>query len=392
MTSDLPARGHSLDRRLFDLAIALVLAAAVLVQVGLTSVEGPLLVNVLGALALTLPLIWRRRAPLAVALGYAAVTLLTAALGAGLHGGQIPLVAVILAGVVSFYSLGAYRGDRTALAGSVVGVLILWAAVVVGGNADPPSFGFSAALVVAAPCLAGRAQRLRDQREDALRELTVQMAREQEQRERLAVSDERARIARELHDVVAHSMSVMVVQAQGARRVLASEPDRARGALRSIEETGRTALAEVRRSLGVLRRDGAEPALEPQPSIEHLDVIVDQARRTGLTVDVTVEGERRPLAPGVDVSAYRIVQEALTNTIKHASATRARIAIRYGEHDLDMEVSDDGVGPSANGSGDEGGHGLVGMRERAALHGGELNAGAGPEGGFAVSARIPAEP
>jgi signal transduction histidine kinase len=262
-----------------------------------------------------------------------------------------------------------------------LGVAGLWAIVFVSGQTDFGSFTFSGGLALI-PWLIGRNIRGR-----ALRLAAAE--REQEQRTRLALSDERARIAREFHDVVAHSVGVMVVQAEGARRVLDRDPDRAREALDSIEDTGRKALADMRRSLGVLRADDdADPALEPQPGLDDLGRLLERAREGGLTVDVEVEGERRPLPQGVDLSAYRIVQEALTNTIKHAGPVRTRVTVRYGERELELEVSDDGPGPSANGGSDSG-HGLAGMRERIASHGGELRTGPGPEGGFLVRASLP---
>jgi len=278
--------------------------------------------------------------------------------------------------------------DRVAALGAVAGLAGLWASVLISGELDVPSVVLPAGLIVAAPWLAGRVQTARAQREVALRELTAQLQREQEQRERLAASDERARIARELHDVVAHSVGVMVVQAQGARNVLDREPERARAALQSIEDTGRGALADVRRALGVLREAGGGAALAPQPGVEDLDALVDQARGTGLAVEVAVEGASRPLPTGVGLSAYRIVQEALTNTIKHAGAEHVRIAISYGERELGLEIIDDGSHPA---TGDGAGHGLIGMRERVALFGGDLSVGPGRAGGFAVHARIPIE-
>jgi signal transduction histidine kinase len=267
--------------------------------------------------------------------------------------------------------------------GVIVGVAGLWATVIVSDQIDVASFLFSGGLIAATPWLLGRNTRSRSLRLAALE-------REQEQRMRLALSDERARIARELHDVVAHSVGVIVVQAEGARRVFERDPDRAREALDSIEETARTALADMRRSLGVLRREGREAMREPQPSIDDLGGLVERAREGGLTVEVAVEGEPRPLPQGVDLSAFRIVQEALTNTSKHAGQVSARITVRYGQRELELEVSDDGPGPSANGAAARGsGHGLVGMRERVAAHGGELHTGRGPDGGFVVRASLP---
>ena len=214
--------------------------------------------------------------------------------------------------------------------------------------------------------LAGRAIRRRRARE---RDLIV----EREEKARAAVLEERTRIARELHDVVAHAISVIVLQARGARHALDAEPDDARGALDAIEHTATQALREMRRLLGMLRADDGEVALAPQPSLAQLDTLVAHVRDAGLPVDVRVEGTPRELAPGVDLSAFRIVQEALTNALKHAGPAQAQVLVRYGEDALELEVADTGGG-ALNGSGG-GGHGLAGMRERVAVFGGELESG-----------------
>ncbi|HEY2543341.1 MAG TPA: histidine kinase [Gaiellaceae bacterium] len=199
-----------------------------------------------------------------------------------------------------------------------------------------------------------------------------------------ARAEEQARIARELHDVIAHNVSVMVVQAAAANDVFEARPDRAHEALRAIEASGRTALAELRRLLGVVRDDGVEYA--PPPGLDRLDELVAQVRAAGLAVAVSVEGAPRPLPAGVDLSAYRVVQEALTNTLKHAHATRVDVALHYLDGELRVEVRDDGSG---GGNGDVNGHGLIGMRERVTAFGGSLDVGPKNTGGFAVAARFP---
>lgn len=210
-----------------------------------------------------------------------------------------------------------------------------------------------------------------------------------EEQARTAVADERARIARELHDAVAHSVSVMVLQAGGVRRLLGDDPtrEREREALAGVEETGRQAVVELHRMLGILRKrdDGAE--LAPQPSLARVGALVDQVREAGLDAQLKIEGEPAALAPGLDMSAYRILQEALTNALRYAPGARVDVSVRYGR-DLQLEVRDDGPGRApSQGSG----HGIVGMRERAALFGGELEAGPLPGGaGFRVHARLPA--
>ncbi len=178
----------------------------------------------------------------------------------------------------------------------------------------------------------------------------------------------------------------MVVQAQAAQRLLEGEQNEARQALGSIETTGRQALTEMRRLLGILRRTDGELALAPQPGLHDLDALIGQMRESGLPAELRVEGEARPLPPGVDLSAYRIVQEALTNTLKHAGPARARVEIHYGDDELDLEITDDGPG---TGRGGGAGQGLVGMRERVALYGGVLESGKRDGGGYLVRARLP---
>ena len=218
----------------------------------------------------------------------------------------------------------------------------------------------------------------------ALEERAERLEREQAAEQARAVAEEQARIARELHDVIAHNVSVMVVQAAAANDVFDSRPERAREALHAIEASGRSALAELRRLLGVVRGDGAD--YTPQPGLDRLDDLVAQVRAAGLAVAVTVEGAPRALPAGVDLSAYRVVQEALTNTLKHAEATRADVALRYRDGELDVEVRDDGDGPD---NGSSPGHGLIGMRERVTAFGGTLETGPLNTGGFGVSARFP---
>jgi signal transduction histidine kinase len=219
------------------------------------------------------------------------------------------------------------------------------------------------------------------------RERRVQLAeRERDVVAREAVVEERARIARELHDAIAHNVSMMVVQAGAERRVL--EPDNAptREVLETIEKIGRGALTEMRRLVGMLRSDAADP-LTPQPGLDDLGRLVAQVREAGLPVELSIEGERRDLPVGIELSAYRIVQEALTNALKHAGDAHATVQVRYGAESLELEIVDDGAGGLARAAG--GGHGLVGMRERVALYGGRLDAGRSPGGGFAVRVLLP---
>jgi signal transduction histidine kinase len=201
-----------------------------------------------------------------------------------------------------------------------------------------------------------------------------------------AVTHERATIARELHDVIAHSVSVMTVQAGAARLLLDEDLPRARESLVAVEETGRQALGEMRRLLGILRGDEHETRLAPQPGIADLDALIEQVRAAGLPVDVVVAGEPKALPPGIDLAAYRVVQEALTNALKHAGAARAQVSVRYRSSALELAVTDNG---SARANGRGGGHGLIGMRERVALYGGRFEAGPRAGGGYAVRASLP---
>ena len=214
------------------------------------------------------------------------------------------------------------------------------------------------------------------------------LERERSEQARAAVLDERARIARELHDVVAHGVSLMVVQAGGARLVLDTPggPERVRSHLQAIEDSGRQALDELRRLLALLR-DGDDPALEPLPGMLRLDALTESTRAAGVQLRLNVEGEPVPLPPGIDLTAYRIVQEALTNVVRHAGAENAVLTVRYEADAVALEVLDDGRGAPANANG--GGHGLVGMRERTALYRGEIEIGSRPEGGYAVRVRLP---
>ncbi len=241
-------------------------------------------------------------------------------------------------------------------------------------------------LTLAVAWLVGDSLGVRRRYVSALEERAERLERERAAEAARAAAEEQARIARELHDVLAHNVSVMVVQAAAANDVFDARPEEARAALENIEATGRAALAELRRLLGVVRDGGAGYA--PQPSLERLDELVDQVRAAGLRLSVTIEGEPRPLPAGLDLAAYRVVQEALTNTLKHARARSAEIRLRFGPDCLDVDVRDDGAG-AANGDG--GGSGLIGMRERVAVYGGKLTAAPSPGGGFAVSASFPLE-
>jgi signal transduction histidine kinase len=347
--------------------------------------EGPLWFDVLAILAIVLPLLARRRFPFGapVAMGVAA------ALTSFVDQTVVPYDGVtFLVGCAALFLVGSLRDRSQAVAGLAVAEGIL--AVVVHndprsgvGNFIVGSIIFT--IVWAIAFGVGR----KSVEADEAKERAARAEGEREERARSAVTEERARIARELHDVVGHSVSVMTVQASAVRRLLRPEQQREREALLIVEQTGREALAEMRRMVGVLRRPEEAPALAPQPSLEHLGKLVEQAREAGLPVELRVEGEPLPLPAGVDLTAYRLVQEGLTNALKHARAERAEVLVRYSDGDIEVTVSDDGRGA---GSGDGGGHGLVGMRERVAVYGGDLEAGPRPEGGYRLRAKLPLAP
>ncbi len=227
------------------------------------------------------------------------------------------------------------------------------------------------------------------EREREAAEMRATLAeREREAAARIAVAEERARIARELHDIVAHAMSVMVLQVGAVRHKLPKTLEEDRDALGRVEQAGRTALTEMRRLLGAMRSDGDGVELGPQPGLDALDSLVEDVIRAGLPVRVQVDGEPFPLPRAIDLSAYRIVQEGLTNALKHADASHADVTVRYRPDKLELEIADDGRGPATtNGHG----HGLVGIRERVNIYGGEMSAGAAPAGGFVLSARLPVD-
>jgi signal transduction histidine kinase len=238
------------------------------------------------------------------------------------------------------------------------------------------------------PIALGLAVRGLRRRQVALTDQAVELRRQREENAQRAVLDERVRIARELHDVVAHHVSVMGIQAGAARSVMRKQPERAEEALTSIESSSRQAVVELHHLLGFLRRDGQQDGLTPQPNLSQLPELVAEAGGDAVQVRLQIEGEPRPLPGTLELSAYRVIQEALTNTRKHADATTSTVRVAYQPTMLEIEVLDDGRGGAAPANG---GHGLIGMRERVGLHGGHLRAGSRPEGGFAVHATFPVD-
>ena len=375
---------------LFDSGLALVAAAlstALFVfgngPVGSGLPRGTLALAYALALLHTLPLAARRRFPGAVlALGVAS-GLAVAALG-------VPPVVLGLAILVAVYSVAAY-GDRwVSLAGLAAAELGSVAVQLTPGRFQTPTVVTNGLIIGAAWLLGHFVSRRRAY--TARLEQTAELERTRAEQARRAVAEERLRLARELHDVVAHSISVIAVQSGVGAHVASTQPEEAAKALATIEATSRAALTELRRLLGVLRQEG-EPqgALAPVPGLADLDGLLAEVAKAGLAVRLQVEGAPSPLPAGVDLSAYRIVQEALTNVVKHAGPARAQVTIRYGEREVTVEVTDDGRGVTAP-TGDgraRVGHGLIGMRERVQVFGGDLDVGPRPGGGFRVAARLP---
>jgi signal transduction histidine kinase len=342
-----------------DRVLAGGLAAAAVVEISLGG--DPAAVWIPAALVMTLSLAVRRRHPLAVALVVTGADTVAAALTA-----PPQWASVAIAWMCALYGLAVWTRTRAFVAGTAATAASI---VVVGQRSSPEELQTWLVAAVAALIIVRLVVRRRDER-------AALQARD-------AAADERARIARELHDVVGHSVSVMVVQAGAERRV--TDRESTREALEQIEKSGRQALSELRRMLGVLR-GGEQPAdRSPTPDLDELDALVAAVREAGLSVDVRREGAPVPLAPGLGLTAYRIVQEGLTNALKHAGASRVEVVVRYAPGELGLDILDDGPGGAVNGSG----HGLAGMRERVALYGGRIEAGTRHEGGFALRARLP---
>jgi signal transduction histidine kinase len=376
-----------------DGLLALVAAGLSLAQLqGFPSPRSRGALNVALVLLQTLPLVFRRRAPFTVFAVAAAAAAVQGTLQ--LRGPLFAFLALNLA----LYSLAAYGDHRLAVRAVAVWACLLtvrlgyliatsWPQVTISGLSDV----VDDYVLLAAAWTLGEGVRQRRVHAAELEDRAARLEREREEKARQAVIQERLRIARELHDVVAHSLSVIGVQAGAARLVLDADPDPTgvREAVAAIEATANQAMAEMRRALGILR--ATEPsgvALAPLPGLGQLPALRDQLRSAGLSVDLTVTGEPRPVATSIDLSLYRIVQEALTNALKHARATRAEVVVGYGAHDITVEVTDDGRGPPPSAARSQGA-GTIGMRERVALFSGELQVGPRAQGGYAVRVCLP---
>lgn len=337
-------------------------------------------VAVLLGLVVTLPIYWRRTHPQqALMISVAAITVLS---GLQFRTNSLPIAVMFL-----MYAAAAYQPLRRAL----FALGYVYAAILIIYATDPPDFdlrslAFNLALFGVA-WLGGVAMRSRSATALARLAEADERAEAHRQQAARAVAEERLRIAQELHDVVAHSMSVIAVQAGMGAHVIDDQPERARQALQTISHTSRSTLVEMRRLLGVLRGEDGAPAAVPTPGLVDIDALVEQVRSTGLHVDLSVEGAAGEVPRGVDLSAYRVVQEGLTNVIKHAGPASANVRVRYGDSEVEVEVTDDGRGIAAPAT--NGGHGLMGMRERVAVWGGTLDVGPCVGGGFHVHAVLP---
>jgi signal transduction histidine kinase len=364
-----------------DLAVAASLAAGSLAEVlssGDLRHKGAAAVSCVFICAL---LAARRRVPVTCG-GLALATLVVQQLAIGdvEHASAVIVGALVLA----TYTLGAYGRELPARIVGALGVAAFLATSVSKGK--PVGDLIFVSVVLFAPWFAGMAVRARHARVVVLERRTAELEHDTAQRTKEAVDEERARIARELHDVVAHAMSVIVVQAGAERLVLPPEQASTRAVLAAIEHTSRQALGEMRRLLGMMRAGEDELALAPQPSLLFLPDLCEQVSRAGLPVALEVVGEPADLPPGVDVSAYRIVQEALTNALKHAGPASARVTVRHHPDEVEVEVTDNGRGVRQPAPG---GHGLVGMQERVAVYGGRIRTGNRATGGYAVHVHLP---
>jgi len=382
-------RLRDLDPRIMDPAIAVAILTLALLGMSSTKVDAahPTSLNLLAYLLTVLgfgSLAVRTRAPLVTMAVSLAAAAAYSAIGYPENG--LPIAAMI-----ALYTVASRTPRRQSLlaAGTVAVVLV--------GLTVQGAQGLDAAGLVTNFAVFGIAYatgRYVQVRRAYTEQLELRAAEADQQRRRdaeRAVAEERLRIARELHDVVAHAMSVVAVQSGIAAHVIDQRPDQARSMLETINSTSRDALDEMRRLLGVLRAEDEAPSAEPAPapSLDDLDSLVGSLDGTGITVQVTVEGDRVPLSSGVDLAAFRITQEGLTNVVKHAGPAHAEVQIRYGADDLEIEICDDGRGAASDLGSIGGGHGLVGMRERVELYGGSLSTGPRSGGGFRVVARLP---
>jgi signal transduction histidine kinase len=360
-----------------DVILAAIFLTLSSVQVAISSIAG-LPAEIAIVVGSTLPLAWRRQFPAAAAL-------------IGASAWIIPSDGFVLLGYVAgfllFYSCGAYlRSDQAVVATAAAGLVLAVVSVLAHDGAWVDYL--NTLIVVIAPVAVGRFVRHQREQSARLRELTLHLELERERSNDLAVAEERARIARELHDVVAHGISVIAIQADAAEAALDDDPESARVPVAEIKHTARASLTEMRGLLGLLREDEEGESRAPLPGLAQLPDLVERSRAGGLEIEFNVIGVPREIPQGIDLAAYRIIQESLTNVRKHANSAPTAVALTWSDNQLKLAVRDRGPGPNTNG---DGGHGLIGMRERARAHGGTINAGPADGGGFEVLAALPLE-
>ncbi|HLL67103.1 MAG TPA: sensor histidine kinase [Micromonosporaceae bacterium] len=363
-----------------------VLAALVFVPAGAQFNEGPPTYEFSFAtqLAGVLPLVWRRRSPILVFVWVAAFTLVLLLVNGDHPGPNLPLL-------VALYTVGAYEPLRRLLICALAieaGAIAALVAVESSEEFWRAAIGFTVELAIAG--VLGIYFRTRRAYLTALEDRADRLERDRDQQYRIAVIEERGRIAREMHDIVAHNLSVMIALADGAVFANRADPAQGQAIMEQVATTGRQALDEMRRVLGMLREGDARTELAPQPAIDDLDSLLTAVRKAGLQTRLTVSGTSFPIRASGQLAIYRLVQEALTNTLKHARATAADVHLHYGEdRTVEVVVTDNGIGASGDGAAQ--GHGLTGMRERAALFGGTVQAGPMEHGGWRVSAVLQTE-
>ena len=377
---------RSLDQERVDWVVAAILLGAFELEIWTGTALHDKLVTAVAAVVPCAAVAVRRRW-LIQALAIGVVAVVAKRLGwAGARaptGGGIGLIAAMLL----FYAAGAFYSGRRAVLAAALGLGVVSISIFNQGGSVVTNLVFLLTIGFAPPLLLGRMARDHAARERASRQRAERLDAERERNVRAAALSERTRLAREIHDVIAHSVSVMVIQAAGARKVMGGDPARAEAALGAVERAGREALAELRRLLGVLGDGRSLRELAPQPGLEDLDELIARTNAAGVTTSIRVEGRPATVSSGLSLCVYRVVQEALTNTIKHAGPAHAEVALRWSPDALELAVVDDGAGEVAGSA--DGGNGITGMRERVALHGGQIVAGPAPLGGFAVRAAIP---
>lgn len=366
-----------------DAAVAV--GALVLAQLETWLVDGyePRLGYALAAAAMTLPLAWRRIAPITMCL-----LIFSILVAMDLAGHPLDSAYVMMVLILALYAVGAYRDRRASVAGWIAAMALLAALIIIEAGPGLGDFLFVGSIATGAWAV-GSVVRSRSEENAALVMRTTELEEDREALVANALAEERAHIARELHDVIAHSVSVVVVQTAAVRRRLQRDHPEEAVQLEAIEQTARQAMQEMRRLLGILLARETSLGLTPQPGLGDLPTLLAQMRESGLQIEFQVEGEPRPLPVGLDLVAYRVIQEALVNVLKHASGAAATVVTAYADDELSIRVSDSGNGQPPTAA-DPGGHGLVGMRERVLLYGGSVSSGVESSGGgFTVRARLP---